>query len=92
MFLSFGGGFARIVNGRYDTRQQGRHHAGGPHRVTIVAYRGLKNPKNPDSDVLLAFPPYMAEVDLPRKTATLDFDVPAEWGRTSPHGPASGSP
>ncbi|MBI3461700.1 MAG: hypothetical protein HY000_01365 [Planctomycetes bacterium] len=78
-----GGGFARIVDGHYDTRQQGRNHPGGPHRVTVAAYKGLKNPKNPDSDVALLFPAYRIEVDLPTEESTMDFDVPTDWGKNN---------
>jgi hypothetical protein len=74
-----GGGFARINDGKFDTRVEGRNHPGGPHKVTIAAYKGLKNPKNPDSDVLLLFPAYIFEVELPTHVTTMDFDVPADW-------------
>jgi hypothetical protein len=77
-----GGGFARIVDGVYDTRQQGRKHPGGPHNVTVAAYRGLKNPNNPDSDVALLFPAYEVEVDVPTEESTMDFDVPADWAQS----------
>ena len=78
-----GGGFARIVDGRYDTREQGRTIPAGRTRVTVAAYKGLANPKNPDSNVVLLFPAYVTEVDLPAETATMDFDVPADWGEGS---------
>ena len=74
-----GGGYARIAKGKYDTRVEGRNHPGGPHRVTVVGYKGLKNPKNPDSDVLPLFPAYEVEVELPKQNSTMDFDVPADW-------------
>jgi len=74
-----GGGFAKVVDGIYDTRNEGRDHPGGAHRVTVVAYKGLKNPKNPDSDVLPLFPAYEVEVEFPQKKSTMDFDVPADW-------------
>lgn len=74
-----GGGFAKILNGAYDTRAAGRGQIGGPHEVMIVCYKGLKDPKNPDSEVLLLFQPYRTKTDLPRKAASVDFDVPADW-------------
>lgn len=74
-----GGGFAKIINGTYDTRLAGRGQPGGPHRVLIVCYKGLKDPNNPDSAVVLLFPPFKTEVDLPRQASTMDFDVPADW-------------
>lgn len=74
-----GGGFAKIVDGKFDTQMEGRDHPGGAHRVTIAAYKGLKNPKNPDSDVLLLFPAYETEVELPRNRSTMNFEVPADW-------------
>ncbi len=76
-----GGGFARIADGRFDTRREGRNHSGGPYRVTVVGYKGLVNPKNPDSDVLPLFPAYEVEVELPKRTSTMDFDVPSDWGK-----------
>jgi hypothetical protein len=74
-----GGAFAKILNGAFDTQTQGRQHCGGQHRVTISAYKGLKDSSNPDSPVVLLFPPYQVEADLPMKAATMDFDVPADW-------------
>ena len=62
-----GGGFAKVVDGKCDTRHEGRDHPGGAHRVTVVAYKGLKNPKNPDSDVLPLFPAYEVEVEFPKR-------------------------
>lgn len=76
-----GGGFAHILNGKYDTRHEGRNHPGGLHRVTVVGYKGLANPKNPDSDVVQLFPAYEVEVELPKRNSTMNFDVPADWGR-----------
>lgn len=74
-----GGAFAKILKGTFDTRAAGRHHCGGPHRVTIAGYKGLKDPNNPDSPVVLLFPAYQVEADLPMKASTMDFDVPADW-------------
>lgn len=74
-----GGGFAKIVDGKYDTQHEGRDHSGGAHQVKVIAYKGLKNPKNPDSDVLPLFPAYEIEVEFPKKKSTMDFEVPADW-------------
>ena len=76
-----GGGFARIVDGKFDTRVEGRNHPGGPHHVTVVGYKGTVNPKNPDSDVLPLFPAFEVDVELPTATSTMDFEVPGDWGR-----------
>lgn len=83
-----GGGFAHILEGQYDTRHEGRNHPGGVHRITVVGYKGLANPKNPDSDVVQLFPAYEVEVELPTKKSTLDFDVPADWGRGANKSPS----
>ena len=73
-----GGGFAKILDGAYDTRKEGRTHSGGKHRITISGYKGLKDPKNPDSDIIMLFPTYRTESDLPRHLSTLDFEVPTK--------------
>lgn len=73
-----GGGYAFIRDGKYDTSQEGRGHLGGNHRVQITGFTGqLADPGNPDSGSPALFPPYETTVDLPTRTETKDFEVPA---------------
>lgn len=71
------GGGAPIVDGRYTTpKDMGL--VGGPHRVKIVGYDGIPTAvggeKIPDGKSL--FPPYEAEVDLPKQDGEQNFEVP----------------
>ena len=75
-----GGGFAPIFDGRYDTNVDGRGHLGGEHTVQIVGFDGVENPADPDSPAVPMFPPYQQSLDLPRKTSSMDFDVPTGDG------------
>ena len=73
-----GGGFAPIKDGKYDTAVNGRGHLGGEHRVQVVGFDGLVDPSNPDSAAKVMFAPYNTTLDLPTKTTTKDFEVPAD--------------
>ncbi len=75
-----GGGFAPIVDGRFDTAANGRGHLGGSQ---VVRIRGeMAPPSDLDSveaDSFVAeelFPPYETTVDLPRRRTSKDFEVP----------------
>lgn len=78
---SIGGGFAPIVDGKFDTGRGGRGHLGGEHVVHISGH--ASEPPAPDSPgadryvVQELFAPYVAAVDLPKKKAVMDFDVPS---------------
>jgi len=61
-------GRADIKDGRYDTETGGKGTNGGP---MIVRIEGFDGPT-------LLFTGYETTVDLPRRTATQDFDVPAD--------------
>jgi len=70
------GGFADIVDGKFNTSLTGKGTTGGPHRVTIHGYDG-----NADLSQELPlgkplFVPYEIEVDLPQAEFQLDCDVP----------------
>lgn len=75
-----GGGFAHIRRGRYDTTASGRGHAGGPHRVTVVARAdraGASSGQPADlASASSLFEPYEFTVDLPARSDRLDIEVP----------------
>ena len=68
-------GFAKIKDGRYDTRiLEGRGVVGGPHLVTIMGQTGI-----PSGELLNGkpiFPEYTTTADLPKNNGTHDFEVP----------------
>lgn len=67
-------GFASIKDGKYDTRDAGRGTVGGPHVVRITGLDGVPAEELPQGTPL--FPEYTTEIDMPKKNATQDFDVP----------------
>ena len=73
-----GGGFAPIRDGRFDTTDSGRGHLGGKHRVQITGFDGLVNPSNPDSPAKILFPAYDLDIELPKETTTMDFEIPLD--------------
>lgn len=75
-------GFAKIKDGKYDTRDGGRGTIGGPHIVRITGLDGIPAEELPEGTPL--FPEYTKAIDLPKQNSTQDFDVPAT-------GPAQGS-
>lgn len=77
----YGGGFAPIVNGKYDTAADGRGHLGGEHTVQIVGFDGLMNPADPLSPAKPMFAAYRQTMKLPIKTSKMDFEVPSDAGK-----------
>jgi hypothetical protein len=72
---SGGPGFAKIKDGRYDTRVlEGRGTVGGPHLVRIHGLDGV--PRGELLNGIPLFPEHSTTADLPKRTATQDFDVP----------------
>ena len=77
-------GRAKIVDGRFDTRDEpGRGTIGGPHLVTIMGMDGKMggDPERPGAEVRLPNPlfrPYQVTVELPKENGTMDFEVPAD--------------
>lgn len=63
------GGFATIVDGKYDTKAGGRGHLGGPHEIQITA-------GTPEGARRRPFAPYTIEESLPEENTTKDFTVP----------------
>jgi hypothetical protein len=68
-------GYATIENGRYAT-SPGKGTVGGPHIVRITGTDGKASGESPYGAPI--FPLHKATADLPRESATHDFDVPAE--------------
>lgn len=70
-------GFARIKDGRYDTRESGKALAAGPHVVRILGFDG-KTPPGQDLPLGRAlFPEYKSPADIPGLAGvSLDFRVP----------------
>lgn len=67
-------GVAAIANGVFNTAQGGRGTVGGPHMVTILGCDGVNiTETSPQGQPL--FEPFITSVDLPTKTAQLDFHV-----------------
>ena len=69
-------GFAVIENGRYDTSRSGRGTVGGPHLVLISGFDGQASPGEETEGGRPLFPDHRAKTELPKETATRDFDVP----------------
>ena len=63
-------GSGRIEDGKYQT-SPGHGAVGGPHVVRITGYEAA------ELEPAELFPTYTTEVDLPKESASLDFDVPA---------------
>lgn len=71
--------FAKIKEGRYDTRiLEGRGTVGGPHLVRILGLDGV--PRGELLNGMPLFPEYSTTADLPKKDGTQDFDVPPKRG------------
>lgn len=67
-------GFARIKDGRYDTREFNKPVAPGPHVVRILGFDGKLAPEAPFGTAL--FPEYQTPAGVPNKAdVKLDFEV-----------------
>lgn len=75
-------GFAKIKDGKYDTKIDGEGAIGGPHLVVITALNGVANPDSPDGVPLC--PDFNTAVDLPKEKTTKDFDIPKSGDRGKP--------
>jgi hypothetical protein len=67
--------FAKIKDGRYDTRLEGQGTLGGPHLVRIHGRDGV--PRGELLSGMPLFKDYDTKVDLPKADAKQDFEVPA---------------
>src|SRR5262245_37199905 len=69
------GGFAEIKDGNYDTRNKGSATPGGPLIVRVDGFDGNMTSSNLVGQPL--FLSYEVRVEVPRDSATRDFNVPA---------------
>src|SRR5262245_4608631 len=76
------GGFAEIKDGVYDTRNNGSATPGGPLIVRVDGFDGNTTPSNLVGQPL--FLNYEVRVEVPRDSATKDFDVPAAAAKNLP--------
>jgi hypothetical protein len=67
-------GFANIVEGKYDTAQQGKGIRGGSYDVRVNGFDGKEAPEAPFGQAL--FPEYTGTKELPEADSTYDLDIP----------------
>jgi hypothetical protein len=67
-------GFANIVDGKYDTSQQGKGVRGGAYDVRVNGFTGIEAPEAPFGQAL--FPEFHGTKELPQADSTFDLDVP----------------
>lgn len=76
-------GFAKIKDGKFDTRAGGRGTVGGPHVVKIMALDGVPAEEMPEGTPLA--PEYTTQVDLPKKEGhQLEFNIPRSASSGAP--------
>jgi hypothetical protein len=68
-------GFARIENGRYDTRIGGKPLTAGPHVVRILGFDGKARPEDDLPFGRRLFAEYTTAVDVSESSPALDFEV-----------------
>lgn len=75
-------GYAAIINGRFNTAEQGRGTVGGPHKIVI---QGSADPPTLDEESASSqgplFPQFHTTHELPREPATIDFQIPSAAAR-----------
>ena len=67
-------GYANILDGKYDTAQQGKGVRGGAYNVRVNGFDGKKVPDAPFGNTL--FPEYTGTNELPAADSKYDLDVP----------------
>lgn len=65
-------GYATIIDGRYDTRNEDKGPISGPVRLKVSGYTSGEAFAPP------LFPPYVLEADLDSDTPVLDIEVPVK--------------
>lgn len=74
------GGFANIIDGSYDTAQEGVGQVSGEHTVIITGDATMSvKPDSFQADSYVAkplFPKFQTTAKLPRSASKLDFEVP----------------
>ena len=71
-------GYVQIRDGKYDTQDAGTEPTPGPQRIHLIGYPDANSKEAGKTMVVLD---YRTTLDLPRKTSTHDFDVPASSAR-----------
>jgi len=66
-------GFANIVDGKYDTAQQGKGIRGGSYDIRVNGFDGKVGNEAPFGQAL--FPEYTGTEDLPTADSTYDLDI-----------------
>jgi len=66
-------GFANILDGKYDTAQQGKGVRGGAYDIRVNAFDGKEANEAPFGQPL--FPEFTGTKDLPQADSTYDLDV-----------------
>ena len=79
-------GFAKIVEGKFDTDQGGKGHVGGPMKVRIVGYASAPSTTDVDAPVEALFPDFVEAVELEKAEDTRGFLIPKEY-QTPPDTP-----
>ena len=69
-----GQGFANILNGKYDTAEEGKGVRGGSYLVRVNGFDGKEANEAPFGQAL--FPEYTTNKDLPTADSELIIDVP----------------
>jgi hypothetical protein len=67
-------GFANILDGKYDTAQQGKGVRGGAYDVRVNGFDGKEANEAPFGQAL--FPEYTGAKDLPQEDSTYDLEIP----------------
>lgn len=67
--------FAKIVDGRYDTREEGQGSVGGPHTVQIHGRDGI--PRGELLNGMPLFRDYSTTVEISKGSTKQDFEVPS---------------
>jgi hypothetical protein len=71
-------GFARIRDGRFDTRDGGLPVQPGSYVVRILGFDGQALPEQDLPFGKQLFPPHQTVAEVPTRDTTLDFEVPAQ--------------
>jgi hypothetical protein len=66
-------GYASIVNGHYNTAEQGKGIAGGKYNVRVNGFDGKEGPDAPLGQGL--FPEYLDVKELPKQDSTLNLAI-----------------
>lgn len=67
-------GFANILDGKYDTAQQGQGIRGGAYAIRVNGFDGKEANEAPFGQAL--FPEYTGAKELPQEDSTYNLDIP----------------